>query len=249
MEDILPLNYFSNLYGVTIDHNIILSAVQKKHKDMFDYLHKASYSYFIDDLINKWFFSLFIVNINEQLSFAIWDLLMIEETALIKSSMSLIKLISELITTIDLDGDKALDNLNNIVKSINNEIKFFKNVQSFKLLTYSNLETRRRQENAIINSITKEEEKPEKECQAQVKCNILWNVCLANKKIKNEVKLYLIHKGYSDPKLYNDYFSWKEDIHQSMNINLNDNYFEMLIERIPHKCQMALNNHLNLNKN
>lgn len=248
MEDIVPLNYFSNLYGVTIDHNIILSVVQRKYKDVFDYLHMASYDFFISNLINKWFLSLFTVNINEKLSYLIWDLLMIDKAILVKAPISLIKLISEEIDTIDLFNDESLTNLTKMVKSIHNEKYFLKTLISFDQLNYANLSRRRIKEEAnTIPSPLKDKESNE---QGEY-CNILWNVCIANKSIRNEKKQYLIHRAYSMPKLYDNYFDWRDNSHKGLDINTNDNYFEMLLERIPHICEShnTTSNQNNTNEN
>lgn len=93
IESILPLSYYSELSGIIVDTSILHILLKMYHQDLYDYLVALNYDLSINNILYKWFVSLFIQNINENLSYIVWDSLFLEGSiVLFKASLSMFRL-------------------------------------------------------------------------------------------------------------------------------------------------------------
>ena len=66
IENILPLNYFTNMAGVMIDCAILNRLVKVYIQDLYQYLVAKSLQMHVNNIIYKWFVSSFISNTSEE---------------------------------------------------------------------------------------------------------------------------------------------------------------------------------------
>ncbi len=78
IESILPISYYSELSGIIVDTSILHILLKMYHQDLYAHLVEIGYDLSLNNILYKWFVSLFIQNTNEDLSFIIWDSLFLE---------------------------------------------------------------------------------------------------------------------------------------------------------------------------
>lgn len=83
IENILPLSYYSELAGILVDTTILHTILKTSHKSLHEHMCKIGYNYSINNLLYKWFVSLFIQNTNSELSLLVWDSLFLEGSSIL----------------------------------------------------------------------------------------------------------------------------------------------------------------------
>lgn len=78
IESLLPLSYYSELSGIIVDTSILHILLKMYHKDLYDHLVSLNYDLSLNNILYKWFVSMFIQNINEDLSYIVWDSMFLE---------------------------------------------------------------------------------------------------------------------------------------------------------------------------
>jgi len=66
IEYILPINYFSEMSGLMVDIDIMISLINNYFPDLIDYLDNNFFLEFFKNILFQWFISLFIQNFNEE---------------------------------------------------------------------------------------------------------------------------------------------------------------------------------------
>ena len=96
LEDILPINYYSEMAGVMIDVDLVLCIVDKFYfGNMSDVVNDSGYMYF-KNVVFQWFLTLFTVSFNEEVTSVVWDVMFIEKTeAMFKAAVTMIRMIRE----------------------------------------------------------------------------------------------------------------------------------------------------------
>ena len=97
LEEILPLNYYSELTGMITDCVIMNNMLEKYLPDLYKFLiddHQLGSS--LDNFIHKWFISLFTQNFREDFSLTIWDFLFLEgNSVLFKAGLAILKILKK----------------------------------------------------------------------------------------------------------------------------------------------------------
>lgn len=93
MEEVLPINYYSELSGILVDTEVIKEFLRKIYQ-INGFLIKSNLS--IDNFINKWLITLFSENFNFMTANLIWDFLFLEgNIVLIKSTITMFLILRE----------------------------------------------------------------------------------------------------------------------------------------------------------
>lgn len=66
MEEILPINYYSELVGIMTDCSILNTLLQKYIPDLYTHLTKNGFELNLNNFIYKWLVSLFIQGFPEE---------------------------------------------------------------------------------------------------------------------------------------------------------------------------------------
>ena len=78
IESILPISYYVELTGIIVDTSILHILLKMYHPDLYSHLVEIGYDLSLNNILYKWFVSLFIQNTNDELSFIVWDSLFLE---------------------------------------------------------------------------------------------------------------------------------------------------------------------------
>lgn len=96
IEEILPINYFSELIGLLTDSTIIVSVIKELFSELKPFFKENSKELSISNYIHKWLIGLFTQNLPEDITNLIWDLFFLEGNAvLIQSSIILIYILKD----------------------------------------------------------------------------------------------------------------------------------------------------------
>jgi len=92
IEEILPLNYYSELAGVITDCTLLNILIEKYLPDLQEYLTLIGFDISLNNFIHKWLVSIFIQNFNDSFSIKIWDFLFLEGSiVLFKAGIAVLK--------------------------------------------------------------------------------------------------------------------------------------------------------------
>ncbi len=108
IEDILPLNFYSELSGMITDCVIMTNMIQKYLPDLHAFLiYEHSFEASLSNFIHKWFISLFVQNLNKDLSLIIWDFIFLEGNIVVfKSTLAILKILKNEIMSKSSFGKK-----------------------------------------------------------------------------------------------------------------------------------------------
>jgi hypothetical protein len=109
MEEILPLNYYSELAGIITDCTLLNILIKKYLPDLYKFFVEIGFEMSLNNFIHKWLVSLFIQNFNDTVSIKIWDYLFLEgNIVLFKSAIAILKNLKDFLMSKDNFGKKIL---------------------------------------------------------------------------------------------------------------------------------------------
>ena len=128
IENILPIDFYSEMCGMMSDIDILILLIKEKYiPNLINKLIKNDLISDLKDLILKWFDSLFCINMNSNSQNAIWDILFCDgRIVLFKTAISLLKKITDKLILFDNSFD-----FRNFVN------EYFDNYKDEYLLTYN----------------------------------------------------------------------------------------------------------------
>ena len=128
IENILPIDFYSEMCGMMSDIDILICLIKEKYiPNLINKLIKNDLISDLKDLILKWFDSLFCINMNSNSQNAIWDILFCDgRIVLFKTAISLLKKITDKLILFDNSFD-----FRNFVN------EYFDNYKDEYLLTYN----------------------------------------------------------------------------------------------------------------
>jgi predicted DNA-binding protein YlxM (UPF0122 family) len=112
IEHILPINYYSELAGIMVDCSILIKLIKIYLPSLYNHLIEIGYELSLNNVLYKWFVSVFIQNLSTELSFIIWDLLFLEgNIVMFKGALGLLKIIKKSVLSKDSleDINEAFD--------------------------------------------------------------------------------------------------------------------------------------------
>ena len=94
VEKIFPVNYYNELSGLMTDSSIAQILLKKNFPLIFDLLEPLGGTIYLNNMINKWFLTVFIYRISGIFSNFIWDLFLLEGNIVVfKASYAMIKML------------------------------------------------------------------------------------------------------------------------------------------------------------
>ncbi len=248
MENILSVNYFSQMLGVYVEVDILMCLLRDLYTpDMLKQLEKNDKVIYLQNILLQWFISLFIIKFPKKLQLFIWDILFIEKKiVLYKVSISLLHKYKYEIVSCD-----SIETLNRFLDETFSKFKditFLKYILLIKNFEFDDefLSLNRR------NFIEKKKIMWEKENKSKIEaikeklidredfCNIKMPICIYDAKLKYQYNDTVIYRQLEECNIIDDYF--KDDKKQNkkyfnLQKELNNNsleYDSILIERKPH---------------
>jgi hypothetical protein len=110
IENILPINYYSELAGIMIDCSILIQLLKAYLPNLYNHLVEVGYELSLNNIIYKWFVSVYIQNLSHEISMIIWDLLFLEGNIIMfKAALGIFKIIKE-----ELRSKQNLEEVNEI---------------------------------------------------------------------------------------------------------------------------------------
>ena len=258
MENILTVDYFSQMLGVYVEVDILMCLLRDLYTpNMLKKLDKNDKIIYLQNILLQWFISLFIIKFPKNLQLFIWDIFFIEKKiVLYKVSISLLHRYKNEIASAD-----SIESLNKFLDetfSKFNDVIFLKYILLIKNFEFDDefLNLNRRNFMEIKkkmwekDNIKKIENIKEKLLDREDLCNVNWPICIYDPSLKYQYNDSLIYRQLNDNNnIIEDYFKNDKNLRGKQYFSLKDNthnrnidYDTVLIERKPHFCK-------NYNKN
>jgi len=254
IENILPIDFYSEMAGVMADVDILLCLIKQIYiPDLLENLDDGLMIYF-KNIIMQWFLSLFILNFPESSQIIIWNMFFIEKKiVLFKSAIFLMKLVKNNLLEIK-DMEKFKNFLKNYFENFNNN-EYLKKILILKKFEIDNLfiDVNRKYilENYILNINKINEFKVDllkKEISEKHEfCDTNCQICVYDYKMKYNIIENFVLKNNDHINIIDNYLD-DENLDKKYNVenNYNNekiNYNNILLERGEHYCY-----HLKRNK-
>jgi hypothetical protein len=244
IENILPINYYSEMAGLMVDIDIVMSLMNAYFPELVYYMEENFFIEYFKNIVIQWFISMFINNFNENVLLTLWDVLFLDgNIVLFKSVIGLIKLVKNDIMNITsleafknyikgyFAGFKDVSHLNHVLIlrkfEFNNEmIDRYRTIIEGSILNH-------------INELNKEKLKKLKENLQKInaECQEIWPICVFDAESNYHVIDFQIYRGIEGPVIYDDYMEDKNLKLKKMKKKTNYIDFEnVLIERKFHCC-------------
>ena len=259
MENILTVDYFSQMLGVYVEVDILMCLLRDLYTpDLLKKLEKTDKLIYLQNILLQWFITLFIIKFPKKLQLFIWDIFFIEKKlVLYKVSISLMHKYKYEISSAD-----SIESLNRFLEDTFtkfNDETFLQYILLIKKFEFDDefLNLNRR------NFIEKKKKMWEKDSKSKIDlikeklndredlCNINWPICIYDANIKYQYNDTVIYRQLNDNNIIEDYFddeknlkgkryyNYNEDINNNINSNnsLNElDFNSILIERKRHFC-------------
>ena len=259
MENILTVDYFSQMLGVYVEVDILMCLLRDLYTpDLLKKLEKTDKLIYLQNILLQWFITLFIIKFPKKLQLFIWDIFFIEKKlVLYKVSISLMHKYKYEISSAD-----SIESLNRFLEDTFtkfNDETFLQYILLIKKFEFDDefLNLNRR------NFIEKKKKMWEKDSKSKIDlikeklndredlCNINWPICIYDANIKYQYNDTVIYRQLNDNNIIEDYFddeknlkgkryyNYNEDINNIINSNnsLNElDFNSILIERKRHFC-------------
>jgi hypothetical protein len=109
IEQILPLNYFSELAGLMVDVDILILLLEKYFPNLIQHLEENCILEYFKNILFQWLITLFSENFKFESTIVIWDMMFLEKSiVLLKTVIGLLKLAkNDLLKIENLDDFKS----------------------------------------------------------------------------------------------------------------------------------------------
>ena len=261
MENVLPVEYYSELSGVMVDSAVILDNIKRSLTNLYQHLKHYKIDICLNNVIFKWLVTLFFENTDESIYTPVMDsLLLYGDITLYKASI--------LILFFEQNNILKCNNLCDASIYFDQNLRLFKNKKFSSYLLSKDLfdlniddinKLRANKFPKIKDNIKQinEFESKKKKKESDTTCNKDWPYCvklLGSTTINDVIK----HKLYEKPLIEEDYFDYVKhnvyklaedgkDEHKNYLKNLENEkddmkkrtviYGNLLMERPFHKCE------------
>ena len=269
LEKILPNEYYNDFFGLMNDINcfiVLLKDYYHKNNHEFKFLNNQNNEVLLNTVFFKWFETLFIDGLNENLTFFIWDALIINgDLILFKSALAIFEFIKKDILNIKFEEianffEEKLKYVKIDRKKFYNFVLFDKfkiDIKKFKQIRRTNLENgikklvnknnkineNKINENKINeNKINENNNKINENNNKIINENSQIEECNRNwpfctQKSKDEINEVLILKVFNQTNIIKNFFENQNKIKIFDNENKNNIYNNLLILREKHECK------------
>ena len=224
IENILPCDYYSELVGIMGDCSLCLKILKETNKKIMKKFE--GFEIILNNLLYKWFISLFVENTSNETFLQIWDAVMIDgNIVLLRAASSILELIEDKILA--CDGIESLTVLleEKISKFVFPREKLMKLLLNDGKLKYTEeqIENMREEVNKeVINTIINTKKKEVKKIQVdingvEIECDLDYPFCLkemeedGNNKLKKKRCSVQITSNF-EPKTKEDIENLKKKI-------------------------------------
>ena len=185
IENILPCEYYSELVGIMSDCTLCLKILNESNKKVMSKI--KNFEVILNNLLYKWFISIFVENTSHETFLNVWDALMLDgNIILLRAVSSILDLMEEQI--LQADGFEELTKIfeEKISKYNCPRDKFMKLLLNEGKLRYSNNEIEEMREEIkreTINAIIKTKKNEKKKIQldingVEIECDLDYPFCL-----------------------------------------------------------------------
>lgn len=257
IEDYFPFDYFLSLAGVEVDCELCFEYISKRHPHLIQYLEKKNAFSVLPSFIMKFFTSLFISGVGDNISNIIIDLFLFVKTNPVfllynvmnsfichfEKKIMKIKGIEEIMIIFNdlMSEDKKIQD--EIIQEI-----FFCTMEDKKRIILDDREFENRRNEGIEKIIKaiketkqKKKEELEKESKNDIDCDLLWPLCAKEYDFKWNYIPYVVYRKYdNDEKPKENYFfevCGTSKMEENESVNQKDIFKSLLIERRNHFCQ------------
>ena len=252
MENILTVNYFSQMLGVYVEVDILMCLLRDLYTpEMLKKLEKNDKLIYLQNILLQWFISLFIIKFPKKLQLFIWDIFFIEKKiVLYKVSISMINKYKY-----EIASSESIESLNRFLDetfSSFNDVLFLKYILLIKDFEFDeeflNLNRRnfieKKKKMWEKDNINKVKAIKEKLVDREDLCNENWPICIYDANLKYQYNDTVVYRQLNDCNINDDYFADEKNLIGKKYYNLdkeidnnNINYDNILIERKQHYCK------------
>lgn len=231
LESILPISYYSELSGIIVDTMVMHILLKMYHQEIYSHFVKLGYDISLNNVLYKWYVSLFIQNTNEELSFIIWDSLFLEgNIILFFASLAMFRILKyEIINSQNLEDLHILFDYD-ITKFNNKQIMYwFCIIKRFEFgylfLQKHRIEYEKIVAETIIQNNKKRLEALKKKrvasyCQGISLCKKNWSICIYDIDYKyNNIINFLVFRTGKKVRVIENYFFEKVGFFNKINIS------------------------------
>jgi hypothetical protein len=249
IENILPIDFFSEMLGMMSEIDVLICLIKEKFfPDLINKLNENNLICDLKDLILKWFNSLFSISLNNKCQNVIWDILFCDgKIVLFKSVISLLKIIKDKLILFDNFFDfrnfvnEYFNNLDDeFLLLFNLVLKKFEFDENFinynKGIIFSYMKKN------YMNNILKEKELyKQKIIKINENCDLSFPFCIYDTESKFEIIEFLTFTTNKNLNIIEDYCEngiYNKDNNESFIIEINKiDSNDLLIERKIHYCE------------
>ena len=249
IENILPIDFFSEMLGMMSEIDVLICLIKEKFfPDLINKLNENNLICDLKDLILKWFNSLFSISLNNKCQNFIWDILFCDgKIVLFKSVISLLKIIKDKLILFDNSFDfrnfvnEYFNNLDDeFLLLFNLVLKKFEFDENFinynKGIIFSYMKKN------YMNNILKEKELyKQKIIKINENCDLSFPFCIYDTESKFEIIEFLTFTTNKNLNIIEDYCEngiYNKDNNESFIIEINKiDSNDLLIERKIHYCE------------
>jgi hypothetical protein len=223
IESILPLNNYSELAGIMTDCSILIKLIKIYLPNLFNHLNEIGYELSLNNVLYKWFVSVYIQNLSYELSITVWDVLFLEgNITMFKGALAILKIIKDKILSLDNIED-VNDVFDYTIKHLNENytLLYYLILRRFEFDSEYISKNRKLIEPEIIENISrnnefkiqrysiKEEDSDRRRgsfVKPDVDCFREWPLCIFDHNYKYEIIDCFTFKILTPPNLIDDYF-------------------------------------------
>jgi hypothetical protein len=234
IENILPINYYSELAGIMVDCSILIKLIKIYLPLVYNHLCDIGFEMSLNNVLYKWFVSVFIQNLSTDLSLIIWDMIFLEGNFIFfKAALAILKIMKKTIlsksTLEDINEvfDEDTRQLNDrqtliyylIIRKFEFDYDFIcKSRLSFQTTIFENIfKDNESKINRISLQESGENNKPKLKRASYVKnvteCSREWPLCIYDNNYKYNVISFLIFRVQNSPQFIENYFG-EEDYYE-----------------------------------
>ena len=256
IEELLPLNFYSELCGVTTEQFIILNFLEKYFPILKPILDNEIFKNFINNFINQSLISIFVENLNNETTNFIWDCFFLEgNIIIIKVFIALFgEIKNDLLKTSPDDFEEIKNIFSKKIKEIKPSSYYLITCLHIRKFEFNN-EYLEQIRDSISNYFSDSTENDHTDrIQVKIKnrfnvgfneqikrfkeCNKDWPYCYNDSYFENviEVIKFLVLSPKNNPEIIDDYFFNVNKKNIKTDLLVNDDKLNLKLERRPHFC-------------
>lgn len=262
IEEILPINYYSELCGVIVDTTIVNILLKKYFPKLKSLFSNEMLNSILNNFLQQSILGLFTCFLKEETSYLIWDFLILEgSSVLFKAFIGIFSTLQKSLLASNEDIVVVKDILEKDIQKIPEtslqlihtlairKFEFNDDFLEQKRFNFSEKVTQMLESTTLENVHCKVQSKEDEKLHSQLKlkCSKNWPYCLNDFYFQNvtQIVTYQVFSHREQINLREDYFfedeKVKEEIRYSyMESESEEKPYDILLERRPHYCSEVI---------